>query len=273
MQFYFTELQDTGVQKWFGWILAGIPGLSTVPHHLSFTMEKLWHNNKQFMCSFLLLESSQQAVLMWRAAGQRHRKDPQCRGIKQGSNTQFLQKAEIPLSRKSRAEIKDYCTSLMCVAFPGINPTPPAEWKDIWTQTGLFWLHQADELCINFRKCLANELVRYPERDELSRGLCVSPSRYDWAELKEQKQLRSLSEQSGEEITTAAESCNGGAPCPPGSPGPSLLLLLLLLYSLISGLPKKMSVLCGGSFTWIRNYLKIGSSWEVGPNFCPNEMD
>lgn len=41
--------------------------------------------------------------------------------------TKFLQKTEIPLSKNSRTEIEDYCTSLMYVAFPGINPTPPAE--------------------------------------------------------------------------------------------------------------------------------------------------
>lgn len=29
--FISTELQDIGVQKWFGWILAGIPGLPIVP--------------------------------------------------------------------------------------------------------------------------------------------------------------------------------------------------------------------------------------------------
>lgn len=81
-----------------------------------------------------------------------------------------------------------------------------------------------------------SELLRYPECDELSRGLCVLPSHYDCVELKKPKQLRSLSEQSGAQITTAVESFNGGVPCPPGSPGPSLLLLL---YSLISGLLKK----------------------------------
>lgn len=94
--------------------------------------------------------------------------------------------------------------------------------------TGIVLTASADELWISFRKCLANELVRYPECDELSRGLCVSPSRNDCDELIKAKQLRSLSEQSGAEITTAVESLNGGAPCPPESPDPPLLLLLLL---------------------------------------------
>lgn len=59
-------------------------------------------------------------------------------------------------------------TSRMCVAFQGIDPTPPAEWKDIQSRLGSFWLQQvfgetADELWINFKMCLTNELVRYHE--------------------------------------------------------------------------------------------------------------
>lgn len=102
--------------------------------------------------------------------------------------------------------------------------------------TGIVLTASADELWINFRKCLASELLRYPQCDELSRGLCVFPSQYDCAELIKPKQLRSFSEQSGAQITTAVESLNGGAPCPSGSPGPSLLLL----FSLISGLSKNV---------------------------------
>lgn len=94
----------------------------------------------------------------------------------------------------------------------------------------------ANELWINYWKCLASELVRYPECDELSSSLYVSLTRYDCAELIKPKQLRSLSEQSNAEITIAVESLNGGAPYPPGSPGP---FFLLLLYSLISRLLKK----------------------------------
>lgn len=119
--------------------------------------------------------------------------------------------------------------------FPRDRSKPSSWVKGHLDLTRIFLTASADELWINFRKCLASELVLYPECDELSRGLCGSPPRYDCAELIKPKQLRSLSELSGAEITIVVETLNGGAPCPPGSPGPSLLLL----YSLISVLLKK----------------------------------
>lgn len=226
MQFYF---QDTGVQKCFGWILAGIPGLPTVPvlyHGKTPTQQqavnvKLPSPGKLSMSCFNVRSSwaaSPEGFSMQGEAGIKHTIPPK------GRNS---------LSEKSRAEIEDCWTSPMYAAFPGMNPTLPAGHLHL---TRILLTASADELWINFRKCLASELVTYLSVMSYQEVSVFPPQRYDCAELIKPKQLRSLSEQSGAEITIVVKSLNGSAPGPPGSPGPSLLLLL---YSLISVLLKK----------------------------------
>lgn len=148
---------------------------STVPHHPPSIMEKYRQQQETvYMCSFLLLESSSQAVLTWKAAGKCHEQafeifsewrdwDQTNKSSYQKAKSQSLERAEL----KSRIIASSgqpcfaahvWCTllskgSIQALRLSGRTSRPNRDHSDCIE----CFRAVADELWINFKMCLTNE--------------------------------------------------------------------------------------------------------------------